>query len=207
MRRLLVAVLVTASAASALVGTATPGAAASAASTRYAATWTFDPRTDGTPSVVADLRSGLQLTDYTGATYYDRITGSHSGSSISVGGKSCRQAASDPTLVTLYGAETTWARMPVLSSQGARVNISCVIDGAHHRFHWGNHGTPDAGYDNAKTTNCVLLTRPAATTFTLDTSRCAVTQDVVYNGRLKQVGAEVTTLIPFTATVTVPGLA
>lgn len=208
-RPLLAAATTAASVAALLVGAAAPGAAATAASTRYAATWTFHG--DGVTGS-AGAAGGLQLTDYSGTTYYDRVTGSHAGGNLSVGDALCGTASNAPTGVSLYGAQTDWAQMPVLSTQGARVNVNCVIDGASHRFHWGNHGTSNGGYDSRKTTNCVTLTRTAVDTFTLttaaagDRSGCAVTQDVVYDSRLRQVGDEKLVLIPFTATVTVPGL-
>ena len=204
-------------AAAVVVTTAAPGVAAKgsgAGSTRYAATLAF-----GDGGAVAgsftDGVSGVSLTDYTSAEYYDRLIVAPGGSqfvTVNRGGQfeRCRHDISKGlSSLSVYGASSTWARMAEGSFMGSRVEIQCLTDdGQQHVLHWGNRKKQDGSYDLSQTTNCVILRRVSASQFTIATpdAGCAA-QDEVINSRVQQVGTPVIRDMPFTASFTLTGAA
>lgn len=196
--------------AATVAGTAAPSAAGTAKSTSYPATWTF-----GGGTVTGDLQRYPQLTDYA-PEYNDRVAATPAtGEAVTVGGKACRDGSYYEAGLSLFADPKNWANLVTgTPNGGARVRIACTgVDGVIHHVHWGSYvedpkPQPGDAAGVPATNNCVTLTRSdtaEAAIFTLVAGDGCVAQDrtVSRSGKVVDV---VNTSLPFTATITVPGL-
>ena len=204
MRTLRLLAVLPVAAAAVVLGTAAPGSAAGARNVTYAASWEFH----GTG--VTQTASALQLTDYAGTQYFDRVTGTPTRTeSIVIGGQACTPGSSHQSGLSLYGDSTTWANMAVSTdpadAAGASVVVHCTYGGQVHRLSWGTFTANNGAFYGA--TKCVSLSRPTQTTFTLSASGTCTAEDVTLNTKVQVIARHPGPRdLPFTATITVPGL-
>ena len=200
MRSLRLLVVLPVAAAAVVLGTASPGTAAGAKNTTYAASWDFQG-----PHVTGAV-TGFTLTDYVTDEYYDRVTGDPTGPGrVTAGGTPCALGSSHQANISLYGQFPTWANMPVNGGSGARMTLGCTTaTGEVHRLSWGVRTAKNGSFYGRD--DCLTLTRTSASTFTVSASATCLAHDVVLNTRVQVVRDDGLRSLPFTAVLTATGL-
>lgn len=212
--RIRVAAFLTAAIPLLVLGTASPGSAGGATMTRWSADLSFTG-----PSVLATLTaagSTTLLQDYAGEQYYDQgvaVPGKTEPLAIPVltGSGVCASGSTYVGKVSIYGKIASWSHLGINTSTGANVQVSCLTGGQQHKLYWGARMASGGSWVAGATTNCATLTRTSQTDFTIqvaaktETAWCPA-QDTVVDSRMRFTQDAIDRELPFSATLTVPGL-